>query len=104
MTPGSYSGEVRLKGGKASDMSSVLSQLNNSETGTLPVLIENYQTIMERIDTKISFEEDRLAVWQRTQRQRFARLEETLTSYQAQLNALESQLKSLSSSTSSSSK
>lgn len=101
MAPGSYTGEVRLKGGKASDMSAVLSQLNNSETGTLPILIKNYETIMDRIDTKIDFENNRLALWQRTQQQRFARLETTLSNYQSQLNALESQLKSLSSSSSS---
>ena len=101
MKPGSYSGEVRLKGGKASDLSAVLSQLNNSDTGTLPVLINNYKTIIERIDTKIDFENNRLALWQRTQRERFARLEATLSTYQAQLDSLESQLESLKSSSSS---
>lgn len=103
MAPGSYDGTVRMKGGKASDLSSVLSQLNNSDSGTLPVLIKNYKTIMDRIDNKINYENTRLATWYSRKQAEFSRLEATLTSYKGQMSTLESQIKQLSSNSSGSS-
>ena len=66
------------------------------------VLKNNYQTIMENIDKKITQEQARLELWESRQKTYFANLETLLKKYNTQQDQLTSQLESLASSSSSS--
>ncbi|MBQ4132153.1 MAG: flagellar filament capping protein FliD [Desulfovibrionaceae bacterium] len=86
---GDYTGKVTLKMGKVGELSALVSELN-SDDGILNILEDNYKQISNNIQDKIDKEEERLIVWERNMREKFARLEATL----AQYNALQSQLDS----------
>ncbi|WP_029893659.1 flagellar filament capping protein FliD [Desulfohalovibrio reitneri] len=96
LTQGTYSGEVRLKVGKTTQMVDELKQLTNSQEGTLSILEDNYQNIIDNIDRKIENEERRLEQYQRRMKNRFARLEATLQNYNGIQQSLQSQMSQLS--------
>lgn len=98
MTDGDYSGEVRLKQGKTGEMVDVLKGLTSETDGPLQILEDNYQDIMNNIDTKIEYEQERIDSYERTLRNKFARLEATLGYYDGINNSLSSQIASLSTS------
>lgn len=99
LTPSStFSGEIRLKLGKAGEMVEKLEDLTNSVSGPLHILQDNYQTIIDNINEKISYEEDRIARTETNLRLRFARLEATLSYYDNMMTSLENQTKQLSTS------
>ena len=125
LTPGNHSGQVRIKEGLIQTVSTFLkSELTytavnvsgtstaeqtsaaialKSKNGALMILKNNYQSIMENIDKKITQEQDRLDQWESRQKKYFANLETLLKKYNTQKDQLTSQLKQLSSSSSSSS-
>ncbi len=70
-------------------------------SGTLEILKYNYQDIMDSIDEKIAYEKRRLTLLESNLRQRFARLEALLGTYDNIATQLSSQIKSLSGSKSS---
>ena len=72
-----------------------------SQNGALMVLKNNYQSIMENIDKKITQEQTRLDLWESRQKKAFANLETLLKKYNTQNDQLTSQIKSLSSTSSS---
>lgn len=85
-----FSGTVNLKIGKIGEMVNHLKELTSSETGTLKILEENYDDIIDNIEDKILDEESRLKRMERTLRNKFARLDATLGNYeniQASLNS-----------------
>ncbi len=107
---GDHEGTVRIKQGKAIELIDTLSyQLKNDsmdsikndpgsvapERGPLQVIMDNYADIMESIDLKIEQEEDRLARWEATQRDLFARLDVVLGQYDMQMQANASSLSQL---------
>lgn len=103
ITPGGpYTGQIRIKQGKIPE---ILEMLNGPPSkpeegmlgskGTIQVLLDNYDKIVEGIDKKITRETDRLTKWERTQRLRFSRLEATLKQYEGLQKTLESQIKQL---------
>jgi flagellar hook-associated protein 2 len=98
LSAGTYSGQVQLKSGKASQLSEEIKTLTDPLTGTLEILKDNYQDIMDSIDDKIAYEERRIELLERTLRTRFANLEATLGTYDSIANQLQSQISSLSSS------
>jgi len=100
LTAGSYSGQVHIKIGKTEELSQEIKKLTDPLSGTLEILKNNYQDIMDSIDDKIAFEERRLALMERTLRLRFANLEAVLGNYDNISTQLSSQIKSLSSSSS----
>lgn len=124
LSEGDHSGQIRIKEGLVQTVSSFLtSELTftdvnvsanstdeqnasaialKSQNGALMVLKDNYQTIMENIDKKITQEQERLDQWETRQKTYFANLETLLKQYNTQKTQLDSQLESLSSSTSSS--
>jgi len=124
LSEGDHSGQIRIKEGLVQTVSSFLtSELTftdvnvtatgtaeqnasaialKSQNGALMVLQDNYQTIMENIDKKITQEQERLDQWETRQKTYFANLETLLKQYNTQKTQLDSQLKSLSSSSSSS--
>ena len=65
------------------------------------VLKNNYQSIMENIDKKITQEQERLDTWEARQKTYFANLETLLKKYNTQQEQLTSQIKQLSGSSSS---
>lgn len=71
-----------------------------SQNGALMILQDNYKTIMENIQDKIDKEQERISLWETRQKAAFARLETLLASYNNTLTSLESQLSSLSGSSS----
>lgn len=75
--------------------------LTDSSTGTLNVLIKNYNSIIDNIDKKIENEEKRLATYEQHQLDRFARLETTLSTLDSQSKAIEAAIAQLPKSSSS---
>lgn len=100
LSQGSYSSRMRIKEGKLSGLSDQLEDMLGSD-GALKILEDNYQGIMDDIQKKIDKEVDRVTQWERRERLRFSRLEATLARYDALNKSVASQIKSLSSSTSS---
>jgi flagellar hook-associated protein 2 len=92
LTDGSYTGEVRLKQGKAGELADSLADLTSSSSGPLHILEENYQDIMDNIDEKIDYEEKRIERMERDLRNRFANLEATLGYYNQLQMSLNSQI------------
>ena len=95
LTAGSYSGQVQIKSGKAEELSQEIKKLTDPLAGTLEILKDNYQDIMDSIDDKIAYEERRLTLLERTLRLRFANLEAVLGNYDNISTQLSSQIKSL---------
>ncbi len=89
---GSYSGEVRLKQGKAGEISDLLSMLTDAQDGPLAILEENYYGIMENIDKKIEREDNRLERMRRTLMDKFSRLDTTLNYYDNLSTSLSNQI------------
>lgn len=119
LTPGEHTGgQVRIKEGLVQTLNSFFksemtytevnisatdteSQIADkialkSQNGALMVLRENYMSIMNNIDAKITREERRLETWEARQKQIFQNLETLLKQYSEQQKTLESQLKQLS--------
>ena len=124
LTPGDHSGQIRIKEGLVQTVSTFLkSELTytavnissgateeqtsaaialKSKNGALMVLKNNYQSIMENIDKKITKEQARLELWESRQKTYFANLETLLKQYNTQQDQLTAQLENLANSTSSS--
>lgn len=98
LTAGNYSGQVQLKSGKTEELYQEIKKLTASETGTLDILKDNYQDIMDSIDDKIAYEERRLTLLESNLRQRFANLDAVLGTYDNLSTQLSSQISGLSSS------
>jgi flagellar hook-associated protein 2 len=98
LTAGSYSGQVQIKQGKTAELSQQIKKLTDSTSGTLEILKDNYQDIMDSIDEKIAYEQKRLTLLESNLRQRFANLEALLGTYDNIATQLSSQIDSLSSS------
>ena len=100
LAAGSYSSRMRIKEGKLSGLSDQLKDMLGEE-GALKILEDNYQEIMDDIQKKIDKEVTRVTQWEQRERLRYSRLEATLARYDALNKSVASQIKSLSSSTSS---
>ena len=123
LTPGDHSGQIRIKEGLVQTVSTFLkgeltftdvnvtatgtAQQNadaialKSQNGALMVLKNNYQSIMTNIDKQITQEQTRLDTWEARQKKAFANLETLLKQYNTQKEQLDSQISSLTSSSSS---
>ncbi len=94
---------INVKQGKISELYTFLADqsrndpadLENGERGTLQVLKDNYLDIMDSIDDKIADEERRLALWERRELAKFARIDTILAEYEATQATLESELAQL---------
>ncbi len=92
---GDYTGTVRIKLGKASEMVESLKSLTSTTDGPLKILEDNYQDIMDNIDDKIDFEERRLERMERDLRNKYARLEALLGQYDNIQTSMENQIAQL---------
>lgn len=88
-------GEVDLKLGILGTLKEELDLLTNPNTGTMSVLVENYQDIIDSIDDKIEREENRIALYQARLEERYARLEALLTELNSQNASLQSMIDQL---------
>lgn len=96
---GSHGGSVRVKQGKIAEMSEAVSEMTDSDTGSLAIMINNYEQGITNLDSQIYNETERLDAMKTYLTEKYARLDETLSYY----TNLESELSSLVSSLSSSS-
>jgi len=96
LTDGVYSGKVFLKQGKTGEFIDQLEELTSETSGPLHILEENYDDIIASIDEKIDYEERRIALKESRLRERFARLDATLGTYDNLQTQLESQIAQLS--------
>lgn len=101
-TPGAHTGEVALKQGKAGQLSDLLGELTDSQDGPLHILDDNYDDITAMIDDKIAYEQRRISTYASNLRKRFAKVDSLLGTYDQMQSQLSSQIKQLSSSSSSS--
>ncbi|MDD4951874.1 MAG: flagellar filament capping protein FliD, partial [Desulfovibrionaceae bacterium] len=98
---GTYTGTVSLKLGKAGQLVNELTDLTKPynaatyEGGPLAILERNYQDIMDNIDDKIAWEEDRIEKMERNLRDKYARLDATLGYYDQLSASLTSQIAQL---------
>jgi flagellar hook-associated protein 2 len=76
-------------------MVSALKDLTNENTGPLAILEENYDDIMDSIDSKIEFEEKRIAKLEDNLREKYARLDALLGQYENIGTALSGQISQL---------
>ncbi len=116
LSQGEHTGQVRIKEGFVQSVNAFMkselvfnnvnmsssdpSQLADaialkSQNGALMVLRDNYKTIMENIDKKISSEQSRLVLWESRQKKYFANLETLLNNYGSMQQQLESQIAKL---------
>ena len=117
-TEGTHTGDINLRQGKVNELLGALQgdgtmsttvTINGEPTdlpmntgilderyGSLTIIEQNYQSIINNIDKKIIKEDERLVTWERRMRLRFARLEQTLATYNSKLENLKSQISSLS--------
>jgi flagellar hook-associated protein 2 len=98
---GTYTGTVSVKTGKTGELIDELKDLTRPyneytyEGGPLQVLQDNYNDIMDNIDSKIEYETNRIEKMERNLRLKYARLDALLGQYelrQGQLSAASAQL------------
>lgn len=108
LTPGNYTGAdadlLTIKDGKVNQMMDQLtdelrSVARDKETGivggkagAIPLLIDNYKTIIKGIDSKISREETRLVTWEKRMKARFSRLDTLVAKMNNTMSANEAAL------------
>lgn len=123
LSEGEHTGQVRIKEGLTQTVNSflkselVFNDVNlsatdtnknadaialKSQNGALMVLRNNYKTIMDNIDKKITQEQNRLSLWETRQKKYFANLETLLSNYSSMQSQLESQIAKMNSSSKSS--
>ncbi|MEZ7198280.1 flagellar filament capping protein FliD [Pseudodesulfovibrio karagichevae] len=98
---GTYSGKVAVKAGKATEMIDELTSLTKPynkftyEGGPLAVLQNNYSDIMNSINDKITYENDRIEKMERNLRLKYSRLDTLLGQYQLKQGQLDAALAQL---------
>ena len=108
LTPGDHSGAdadlLTIKDGKVNQMIDQLADelrpvANGSKesAGAIPLLIDNYKTVIQNIDKKIEREEARLVTWEKRMKAKFARLDTLLSEMNNTMQANASALAQLSS-------
>jgi flagellar hook-associated protein 2 len=100
LVDGDYSGTVRLQMGKNGQFSEKLDDLLNVTSGPINILINNYQDIIDGIDTKIESESRRVEAVRARLTTQFAAVEAILSTLNQQSDYLTTQLKQLSNSSS----
>jgi flagellar hook-associated protein 2 len=97
-TDGTYSGTARVKQGKIDQLINDLAAMTSADSGTLTILIENYEERLTSLDNQIYNEEKRLDQLEISLTRKYAALDATLSEYSSLSTTIESLLESLSSS------
>ncbi len=88
-----YTGDtISVKQGKALELNTFFENEirdvpGQEGNGAIPILISNYEDVVENIDKKIAQEEERLDLWESRQRARYARLDASLAVMSALLES-----------------
>jgi flagellar hook-associated protein 2 len=93
---GDFSGTARVKQGKIGELSDALDGFVADDTGTLPILIDNYEESVTSLDNQIYNEEKRLDNLEISLTRKYAALDSMLSYYENQSSLLSSQLAQLS--------
>ncbi|BFR49880.1 flagellar filament capping protein FliD [Nitratidesulfovibrio sp. HK-II] len=91
---GAYTGTVYLKQGKIGQLVDTLEDMTSTE-GTLQIMEDSYQEILDQLAESISKEEERLDLVESRLRTRYSNLETLLTSYDSLSTTIDSLLASL---------
>ncbi len=111
LSAGTVSSSIRIKQGKIAQLNAKLKQELRDDPildgyigqrGSLVILKDNYQNIMENIQEKIDKETTRIQTWYERQRLRYARLDTLLGEYSNQMSANSAALSTASTDSSSS--
>ena len=92
---GNYSGTARVKQGKIGEISDALDAMSDEDTGTLSILIDNYEESVTSLDNQIYNEEKRLDTLETSLTRKYAALDATLSTYENLSAMLTSQLAQL---------
>jgi flagellar hook-associated protein 2 len=96
-TPNStITGTASLKQGKVGEIIDVLDELTDTTSGTLNIIDDNYDDIVDMIDDKIAFEQTRIANYESRLRTKFAKVDSLLSTLSDQQSAVESMIDELS--------
>lgn len=96
MAQGSYSSTINIRQGKINELLDFFeeevasSTVEGVEQGHIPTIIASYQEIIDQLQEKIDSETDRIALWEQTEKLKYARLEQTLTEYNQKLTQISS--------------
>lgn len=88
-------GSISVSSGIATQLSDQLKYITNPSSGSIAARNDAFQDVIEDIEGQIEIKEKRLAVMEESLRRQFANLEILLSSMQAQLDYLSTQLNNL---------
>lgn len=94
-TDGTHGGDVRVKQGIVGSLSDILDDITDEETGTLPILIENYESSVTALDNNIYNEEARLDALENSLTTKYAALDALLSTYSNQADLVDSLMSDL---------
>ncbi|BCS87653.1 flagellar filament capping protein FliD [Pseudodesulfovibrio sediminis] len=92
---GDYSGVARVKQGKIGELSDALDNITDEDSGTMVILIDNYEESLTSLDNQIYNEEKRLDALETSLTRRYAALDATLSTYSNTSDLLTSLLSQL---------
>ncbi len=92
---GTYDAEIRLLTGVTKTLNNKLDDLLDPNHGPLNVLIDNYNGIINNIDTKIDREKNRILSIEKRLQNQFARMEATLSQLNGQMQYLQANIAKL---------
>jgi flagellar hook-associated protein 2 len=95
LTDGTYNGTVRLQLGKNGEFYDKLDDLLSASSGPVNILINNYQDIIDGIDSKIESETRRVEAYRQRLTEQFARVDSILSTLNQQSNYLTTALSQL---------
>ncbi len=87
-TEGEHQGSIRLKQGKAGELSEAVRELTDPERGTFKIMERGYESVIRSIERNIESEQNRLSRYERDLRSRFARTEVMLGRYEGMQQSL----------------
>lgn len=96
MAQGSYSSTINIRQGKINELIDFLEQETASSTvtgveqGHIPTIIASYRDTIDQLQDKIDSETARIASWEKREKLKYARLEQTLTDYNSKLSTISS--------------
>lgn len=96
LSDGSHSATVSVKQGKCAELSDAITSMTDPETGTLPIMIDNYKTTLTSLENQIYNEEKRLDTLRTELTRKYAVLDSLLATYSTLSDQLATQLESLS--------
>lgn len=82
-TDGEHGGTVRVKQGKIGELTDVISDFTDDETGTIAILIDHYEENITSLENQIYNEEARLDALETSLTRKYAALDATLAEYES---------------------